>query len=238
MTVAHCRSAVAAILLTLFLAGCSAAPTPPPSPSASDTTPTAAAPTPPATPVAGPAVDPLTTVDFLALGPTQVDLLAEGKTVATLDYMGSVPDAVATLTAVFGSPPVDEPYRATNHTPEGIYHAWGEVTLDERFYDEDRRATDGYDWVVWPRFAVYLDGRSEGDVTLAAAGGRQAGDSWTDIELGSNAGLRLCDGTAVDVQDLDTPRGATQAAVFARQSEDHASVGFLGAPAVAAQGCA
>jgi hypothetical protein len=237
MTVHRHLLGAATILLALLVAGCSAAPTPDASPSASATTPAVvAAPTP--TPSPSPTVDPLTTVDFLALGPTRVDLLAEGKTVATLDYMGPAADAIATLTTMFGRGPVDEPYRSTNHAPAGIYHAWGNVTLDERFYDEDRRGQEDLDWVVWPRWALYLDGPSEGEITLAAAGGRQAGDSWGDTESGSNAPIWVCQGTAVDVQDIDSPGGPTRAAVFARQSEDLASVRFLGAPAVEAQGCA
>jgi hypothetical protein len=239
MTVHRHLFAAATLFLTLLVAGCSAAPTPDASPSASETTPpVVAAPTPTATPSASPTVDALTTVDFLALGPTRVDLLAAGRTVATLDYMGPAADAIATLTTVFGSAPVDESYRSTNHAPAGVYHAWGNVTLDERFYDEDRRGPEYLDWVVWPRWAMYLDGPSEGHVTLAAAGGRQAGDSWGDTESRSNASIWVCQGTAVDVQDIDSPRGPTRAAVFARQSDDLGSVRFLGAPAVEAQGCA
>ena len=227
-------SLVAALLLVLT--GC-AAPSPVVSPSPASPA-AAASPTPTEVPV-----DPLSTVDGLVARPAGLELRAEGAVVTTLDYMSSPADAVAALTTVFGAPPVDEPYEGTNHTPSGVFHRWDEFVLDERFYDEDRRQSEGYDWVVWPRFAVYLDGPAADGIVLSTSSGLQAGQPWASAEAdpGFDADLWTCTGTSVEASAVAVPStwtGPARVNVVVTPSDDGATVKWVGAPQMEADGCA
>lgn len=232
-------AAAAALVLVFSLTNClgglpAAAPTP-----------HSAAPSPAAdpTPTAEPA-DPLTTVVGLVARPEGLELRADGGiVVTTLDYMSPPADAVNALTTVFGAPPVDEPYAATNHRPSGVYHRWGVFVLDERFYDEARRQAEGYDWLVWPRFAVYLDGPAADGIVLSTASGLQAGDPWTNAESdpGFDPDIRTCTGTSIESATTAVPSGRTdrdRVNVIAMPSDDGATVKWIGAPELEAEGCA
>jgi hypothetical protein len=226
---------VAALLL--ILTGC-AAPSPVVSTPETASASAVASPTPTEEPI-----DPLTTVDGLVARPVGLELRADGAVVTTLDYMSSPADAVTALTTVFGSPPVDEPYRGTNHTPPGVFHRWDQFVLDERFYDEDRRQSEGYDWVVWPRFAVYLDGPAADGVVLSTSSGLQAGDPWTSAEgdPGFDPDLWTCTGTSVEAAPVAAPSTSTgrdRVNVVVVPSDDGATVKWVGAPELEADGCA
>ncbi|WP_159601973.1 hypothetical protein [Agromyces humi] len=227
---------VAAILL--ILAGC-AAPSPVVSPSPS-TLGAAASPTP--TPTEEP-TDPLSTVDGLVARPAGLELRADGAVVTTLDYMSSPADAVTALTTVFGAPPADEPYSGTNHTPPGVFHRWDQFVLDERFYDEERRQAEGYGWVVWPRFGVYFDGPAADGVVLSTSSGLQAGQPWMSAEAdpGFDAGLWTCRGTSVEAMTIPVPSawtGPDRVNVIVAATDDGATVKWIGAPQMEADGCA
>ena len=135
------------------------------------------------------------------------------------------PDAIEVLTELLGAPPSDEPYRATNHTPAGVYHAWDDLVIDERFYDEAVRDE-------WPlRFAVYFDGPSVRGLDLASAQGFHADDAWTTLSGDPvvDSGLLSCEGTPVEAFDAvdESPRTV---AVVARASDDGATIRWLSAP--------
>jgi hypothetical protein len=228
--------AAAAALLILATAGCSA-PAPQPTPSETETAaPTAA--TPPEVASPSPEPTPVATIDELVLRPTTLELRRGGSVVQVLDYMSPAADAVSALTAGFGYPPVDEPYEGSNHTPPGVYHAWGPVVVDERFYDEDRRSSEDIFSLVWPRFAVYFDGPAAGGVTLRTLGGHQQGEEWSAVTGDPEAEIWACDGTPIEVDDTYTSRGQERVTVIARADESEGSVLWLGAPAMEAQGCA
>ena len=194
------------------------------------------------TPTEQPA-DPLSTVDGLVARPSGLELRAHGIVVTTLDYMSSPADAVTALATVFGAPPVDEPYQGTNHTPAGVFHRWDQFVLDERFYDEARRQAEGYDWVVWPRFGVYFDGPAADGVVLSTSSGLQAGQPWTSAEAdpGFDDGLWTCTGTSVEALRIPVPNtwtGPDRVNVIATSSDDGATVKWIGAPQMEADGCA
>lgn len=235
------RTALSTVALALLLsmAGCLGG-----SPAATSTPddvtpPPASAPTPTADPS-----DPLTTVAALVVRPEALELHADdGTLVTTLDYMSSPSDAVAALSTVFGSPPIDEPYPGNNHRPAGVYHRWDLFVLDERYYDEARRQADGYDWLVWPRFAVYFDGPAVDGVTLSSSNGLQAGDAWADAETdpGFDAGLRTCTGTSIEAVEVAVPSGRLgpdRANVVVARTDDGSHVKWIGAPEMEADGCA
>lgn len=227
------------LALTFALTGClSEAPSAAPTPSSATVTPTAE-PTPTREPV-----DALATVVGLVARPEGLELrTADGSVVTILDYMSQPADAVTALTAVFGAPPVDEPYPGNNHRPAGVFHRWDLFVLDERFYDETRRQADGYDWLIWPRFAVYFDGPAVDDVTLSSSSGLQAGDAWADAEAdpGFDAGLWTCIGTSIEAADATVPSewlGPERANVVILPTDDGSQVKWMGAPEMEADGCA
>ncbi len=230
--------AVALLALALSLTGClGAAPVATPLPVAT------AVPTIEPEPTAEP-VDPLTTVVELVARPAGLELRADGDiVVTTLDYMSDPADAIATLTTVFGTPPVDEPYPGGNHNPPGVIHHWDMFVLDERHYDEVRRIDDGYDWLVWPRFAVYFDGPAAGGLTLSSSSGLQAGDTWAEAEAdeGFDPELWTCTGTsieAVEVPVASEGREHERVNVIVMPSDDGSHVKWIGAPEMEASGCA
>lgn len=243
MTITRRTAARTAVVLVLVfsLTGClggspTATPTPEVAPSSS-----AGRPTP--TPTAGP-VDPLTTVVGLVARPEGVELRSHGGTVVTtLDYMSSPADAVTALTTVFGTPPVDEPYSGNNHAPPGVFHRWDMFVLDERRYDEDRREAEGYDWVVWPRFAVFFEGPAADGVVLSTSSGLQAGDAWSlaEADPGFDPDLWTCVGTSIEALTTAVPSGwpgPDRVNVIALPTADGATVKWISAPELEADGCA
>ncbi|MFC3272936.1 hypothetical protein ACFOE1_01380 [Agromyces mediolanus] len=223
----------AVVATALVLTGCAAepAPTPTPSPSAA----------PPVSPTPTPSADPLAAVDALVVRPTVLELRAGEEVVESLDYMSDPSEAVAVLTALFGRPAAEEPYDGGNHRPDGIRHAWGDFVLDERFYDEDRRQRDGYDWLIWPRFAVYFDGPVAEGIALRAHDGSQAGEEWAVLaELPSfDPELRVCVGTSIEAETIQVPGDSPDRAnVVATENEDDGTVRWIGAPEMEADGCA
>lgn len=228
---------VGALALVLTLTGCFGG-SPAPTPDAAPSTPMVE-PTPTAEPV-----DPLAEVVGLVARPEGLELRAQGGTVvATLDYMSSPTDAVATLTAVFDKPPVDEAYDATNHGPGGVFHRWDQFVLDERSYDENRRQAEGYAWLVWPRFAVYFDGPAADGVILSSSSGLQAGDAWAAAESdpGFDPDLWTCTGTSIEAVTTSVPSGwigRDRINVIVIPTDDGATVKWIGAPELEADGCA
>lgn len=202
--------------------------------------PETAAPTATATSTPTPVADPLDSVTSLVARPTALELRSEdGSVIASLDYMSSPAAAIATLSTVFGAPPVEEPYRGTNHTPPGVYHAWGAFVLGERFYDEERRAEGDLDY-VWPRFAVYFEGPSAQGVDLTSEQGFRAGDDWSSL-IGDpvfDADLWTCHGTPVETLEFEQADGDTRTATVVVRSGDDGTVGAIGAPEMIADGCA
>jgi hypothetical protein len=226
------------VVLLLALTGCLGAS----APSTSIPETASASPAVSGTPTAEP-VDPLITVDGLVARPAGLELRADGAVVTTLDYMSSPADAVTALTTVFGSPPVDEPYQGTNHTPAGVFHRWDQFVLDERFYDEERRQAEGYDWVVWPRFAVYFDGPATDGVVLSTSSGLQAGQPWASAEAdpGVDEDVWTCTGTSVEAATTavpDTWIGEDRVNVVVMPTDDGTTLKWIGAPEMEADGCA
>lgn len=225
-----------AVALTVTLTGCTA-----PEPDAPASAP-AVAPSPEPAPTSA-AADPLDDVVALVLRPMTLDLQNEaGVAVRALGYLGDVPDAVATLTAVVGQEPAVQPYEGTMHTPPGVRYVWGDLVLEERRYDPVRRAEKGLDAsLAWPSFAIYFDGPAAGDVVLRTTSGLQAGAAWADVEVdpGYADDVWTCNGTAVDVADVvDAARGQTRATVVASAADDGMTALWLGAPELEADGCA
>jgi len=230
--------AAGALALVFSLTGCFGGP-----PAATPTPDAAPSPAVHPTPTAEPA-DPLMTVVGLVARPEGLELRADdGIVVATLDYMSSPTDAVDALTTVFDTPPVDEPYAATNHRPGGVFHRWDLFVIDERFYDEARRQAEGYDWLVWPRFAVYLDGPAADGIVLSTSSGLQAGDAWATAESdpGFDPDLWTCTGASIEAVTATVPSGWTgsdRVNVIVMPSDDGATVKWIGAPELEADGCA
>ncbi|MFC5788237.1 hypothetical protein ACFPPE_00065 [Agromyces tardus] len=233
--------AAGVLALVFALTGCvagspSAGPTAATSPATSSASPT---PAPTAEPVA-----PLETVGGLVARPEGLELRAlGGDVVATFDYMSAPSDAVAALTTVFGAPPVDQSYAGTAHSPAGVMHRWDLFVLDERNYDEVRRQAEGYDWVVWPRFAVYFDGPAADGVILSSVSGVQAGDPWSFAESapGFDAAVPTCTGTSIEAVTTTVPSdwtGGNRVNVIAMPSDDGSTVKWIGAPEMEADGCA
>ncbi|PWC03190.1 hypothetical protein DCE94_13090 [Agromyces badenianii] len=233
-TLARWSLAALALTMTAALSGCFG-----PSPSPTPTPTTTASPTPTATPT--PTPDPMAQVVALVARPQALELrAAEGGTVAALDYMSSPAEAIAVLTDLFDAPPVDEPYAGTNHTPPGVSHAWDDFVLDERFYDEERRADGDLDY-VWPRFAVYFDGPSAHGLDLTSEQGFHAADPWSSLagDPVFDANLWTCIGTPIETLDFARPDGQPETAtVVATPTDDGSAVKWLGAPVMLADGCA
>jgi hypothetical protein len=228
------RSSMAIIAATIVLAivGCTAPEaTPSPSPSV--------VPTPTPEPTAVP-VDPYAAVVGLVIRPMTLELRDDaGGVVAALDYAAPAPDAIAVLTDLFDTAPVDEPYEGTNHTPPGVTHTWDGLVIDERFYDEERRDGTALDY-VWPRFAAYLDGPTVHGLDLSSEQGFHATDPWSNLSGDPvfDAQLWTCVGTPIETLGFSRPDGqAETATVVAMATEDGQSVKWLGAPVMLADGC-
>jgi hypothetical protein len=223
--------------MAALLVGCTA--TPEPTPSATEVA--SASPSPRPTPDPTPTTDPLTLVDGLVARPDALELRTGGAVVAALPYMSDPANAVATMTTVFGAPPLDEPYDGGNHRPDGVYHHWDGFVLDERFYDEERRQSEGLDWLVWPRFAVYFDTPAAAGIVLSAENGTQAGDPWSDAAArpGFDPEVFTCVGTAIETLTIDVPaERPDRVNVVITRSDDEQTVRWVGAPEMEADGCA
>ncbi|WP_157426685.1 hypothetical protein [Agromyces salentinus] len=209
-------------------------------------------PTAPASPASSPAPstsatataadpDPLAGVVALVVRPQTLELRdAAGGVVDSLDYMSDPAESIAVLTDLFDEPPVVEPYEGTNHTPPGTFHSWGDLVVDERHYDEERREGHALDY-VWPRFAVYFDGPDAGGLELSSEQGFHATDDWTSLagDPVFDAALWTCVGVPVETLELTRPdERAETATVVATASEDETTVEWLGAPVMIADGCA
>lgn len=231
IAVALCAAAV------VGLSGCAADPVPTPSVSATPSTEASA-------PAPTPTQDPLATVTELLIRPQTLELRnSQGDVVQTLDYMSSPADAIVVLSEVFGGLPSDEAYEGGNHAPGGINHSWDGFVLNERHYDDDRRAEqeslsgDGLDY-VWPRFAVYFDAPTARDIVLTTMAGVQAGDSWQEVaavEVTAPDGW-TCVGTPIDLLEVESSTRTTS--VVATPSDDSSVIKWLGAPEPITDGCA
>lgn len=220
--------------LAASLSGCiGASPSPTSSPTATPTATSASTPT--------PEPDPLAAVASLVIRPTELELRAEGgDIVVALDYMSSPADAITVLSDLFDAPPEDEPYDGTNHTPPGVFHKWHDFVIDERFYDEEGRDGNSLDY-IWPRFAVYFDGPTVHGLDLSSEQGFHAMDAWSNLagDPVFDAQLWTCVGTAIETLEFTSPDGQSRTAtVVAAASEDGATVKWLGAPVMVADGCA
>ncbi|WP_157497054.1 hypothetical protein [Leifsonia sp. Leaf264] len=190
-------------------------------------------PTATSTPTPEPTVaDPLESVVALVARPTVLELRsADDSVVAEIDYLGAAADAVATLTGLFGTDPVDEAYPATSHAPAGVLHSWGSVTIDERQYDEAMRTEKGLQGsLVWPNLAVYFDAADNGGVALTTAQGYAAGDAWETVAAASDvtANPSECTGPAAEL--ADDPVQPTQIAVVLAHEPGAESVLSVAAP--------
>lgn len=222
-------------VLVVLLSGCAAASEPLP------TTAEVTSPAPSPTQIPTPEADPLTLVDGLVARPEALDLRVAGATVVSLPYMSDPATAITAMTTVFGAPPIDEPYDGGNHRPDGVYHRWDGFVLDERFYDEERRQSEGLDWLVWPRFAVYFDAPAADGVVLSAENGTQAGDPWADASARStfDPDIWTCTGTSIEAATIEVPtQRPDRVNVVITRSDDEQSVRWVGAPEMEADGCA
>lgn len=191
--------AAVAIVFTLALSGCVVT-TPVATPSAPPGTVGPAESTPTAEPT-----DPLSTVTAFVARPEALELVdASGTSVVSLDYMGSVDDAIATLSAVLGSTPVEEPYEGGNHHPPGILHTWDHIVIiDERLYPEERR-TGLPNGLVWPRFVVSFHADAVRGVELTTSSRIHVGDRFDDLGDTIDPDLWTCSGWAVEF--IEVPR--------------------------------
>ena len=219
------------LAVTLALAGCAGEPGAPTGASTS-----AAATTPPPTTITPSpeptAVDPLESVVALVARPTVLELRsADAAVVAEIDYLEEPTAAIATLTALFGTVPVDETYAATNHSPAGILHTWGSVTLDERQYDEAMRAEKGLEGsLVWPHLAVYFDAADNGEIALTTAQGYAAGDDWATVSAAGDVTENPSECTGPAAELVDDPVESTRIAVVLVHEEGGESVLSVAAP--------
>ncbi len=232
--------AAALVAIALTLAAC-AGPDPAGPSSAPPTASPAASPTPSESPTPSPAptADPLSAVESVVVLPMRLELRSNGDVVAALDYMSSPTAAIAALTRALGSGPSSEPYEGNDHFPAGVVHTWDGLSINERFYDEERRQAEGLDWVVWPRFSVIVEGTAAGGATVSTAQGYQAGDEWAAVSADGDfdPDIRTCEGTPIAVEEIETPQGPKRVAVTVYATEDGAAVEAIRAPAVEMDAC-
>lgn len=185
----------------------------------------AAVPTATSTPTPEPTVvDPLESVVALVARPTVLELRsADAAVVAEIGYTDDPAEAIATLTALFGTDPVDEAYAATSHRPDGVLHTWGALTLDERHYDVG-------DDDIPPLLAVYFDAADNGGIALTTAQGYAAGDDWAAVSAATDVTANPfgCTGPAAEL--ADDPGKPTQIAVVLGHEKGGETVLFVAAP--------
>jgi hypothetical protein len=196
----------AAIVAATLLSGCTA-------PAVAEPSPTQKA-TPSSTPTPEPApileVDPIDTVTTFVVRPEALELRdVTGALVLELDYLTDPAAAVATITAVLGSAPIDETHSGGSHFPPSTMHRWGAFELHERRYvDRWEFAAAEPRTLHQPEFSVIFTGPQTADVTLTTAQGVAAGTSWADLE--ANPGLQTnpsgCSGPYLDYITQDFVR--------------------------------
>lgn len=238
--IARLRAALVAVLV-LPLAACAGEPAQP------STAPSEPAPV-TASPTAEPA-DPLEAVVAVVLRPDALELLEDdGSVAAEVDYMSDATEAVATLTTVFAADPVSDPIEASPHFPGGVQHHWDGFSLIETQYDEQRRADEDLDNLVWPRLIALVDAPEVGEVTITSTAGR-VGDRADELSQPIDPVLWTCSGWAVETLEVPRAGGATNTvgvsvtfsdAVGVRETPPSAdeTVTLLRAPADVAEGCA
>ena len=247
MTRPPCAGALtaAAISLCLALTACAgqpadeaAAATPAPAPS-TDSAPGTAP------------VDPLDSVTTVVARPESLELRdANGAVVANVDYLSDAAAAIATMTTVFGAPPVDEELPASGSEPPSTAHRWGGFELLEPRHadlrEPDAAASSGWTPTLFrPSFEVAMTAATWGDVSLTTGEGHAVGDAWADfiaspgvdtsglcLELHAEsvvAPMTYSDGTVRDVEF----------AIEFRASDDESVIGRVAGPAeVHLDGCA
>jgi len=181
--------------LALALTACvGAAPTPTPD---AATTPPTATPTPTPEPV-----DPLTTVSALVARPEALELRdAGGAVVGSLDYLAPVGPAIETLTTVFGTPPVAEKHRGSNHFPPSTVHRWDGFELwENRYVDNWAEFAEEPRTLYKPSFSVVFTEPARGSIALTTTHGVEAGTAWTDLEAmpGLQVNQSGCSGPYLD----------------------------------------
>ncbi|MEI5582750.1 MULTISPECIES: hypothetical protein [unclassified Agromyces] len=197
---ARLRAAFLAALV-LPLAACAAEPA---APTASPTQPAHVMATPTEEPV-----DPLEAVVAIEVRPDGLELRdAGGAVVAEVDYMGDAAEAVATLTAVFAAEPVSEPVEGDLHFPGGVKHSWEGFELMETHYDEERRAADDLDNLLWPRLIALVRAPRVGGVDVTSTAGR-VGDRVDQLDVAIDQELWTCSGWAVEITGVTRASGAT-----------------------------
>ena len=90
---------------------------------------------------------------------------------------------------------------------------------------------------------MYFDGPAADGVVLSASSGLQAGDAWSAAEAdpGFDADLWTCTGTSIEAVTTAVPsrgRARTGSTSIVVPSDDGATVKWIGAPELEADGCA
>ncbi|MFF2275087.1 hypothetical protein [Agromyces sp. NPDC058126] len=204
-----------------------------------------ATPTPTPTPV-----DPLDGVTALVATATSLQFVdAEGVVVDEFAYLDEPEPVLAAIEKVFDAEPVDEERPGSNHTPPSTAHTWGEVEIEVRHYDEERRDAESIG-LDWPRFAVYFDAPEYEGVDLTTPSGIHAGDAFADLEALLDPDETTCSGPAADVvvieeyshmhgTDVERKFGVALREAFGTEPPgEDASVIWIGAPYPVETGCA
>ena len=161
MTRNFTRAGIVAVIAAVALSGCQSG------------APDAASPLSTATSVptsSAPAVDPLTTVTSLTVGPEA--LLLQGDTDAasvTLSYNDPVDAVVADLSVAFGADPVVDKHDGGLESPPGVGYLW------EGFLLNDFLPAEGY-FPEYANFSVSVTAPTTGEVALTSPGGFAIGD--------------------------------------------------------------
>lgn len=230
-----------ALSLALALTGClGPAPERAPTPDAASPRPTATA-----TPTAEPA-DPLLTVTTLVARPEALELRDEsGVVVAELDYLSTPSDAVATLTTIFGSAPVDEAHDGSSHFPPSTAHRWDGLELWEQRYVDRWEGVVSELTLHRPAFMVRFTAASARGIALTTAEGRHAGESWSELmavpDLKQNPSQ--CSGPYLDYVEEEGATGGApyllKVSVEFRPTPDSSTIESIQAPVpVYEDGCA
>ncbi|MFD4420416.1 hypothetical protein ACFWN7_02795 [Agromyces sp. NPDC058484] len=131
---------------------------------------------------------------------------AGGTVVGSLEYAGSVDEALAALTAVLGGPPEEEPYDAGNHNAAGVMHIWDDaLKVDEIHYGEGV-ARLGDATVGAPDFRVYFDQVEVRGKELVTRDGVHVGDAFDALGDRIDPDLWTCSGWAVEHVEVPDPQ--------------------------------
>jgi len=236
---------IGVVLAGIALVGCASGATGA-EPTASSIIPSSA---PTATPTPTPD-DPLTTVTTLVATATSLQLVDDaGTVVEEFGYLDQPEPVLAAMTRLFEAEPVDEERPGSNHPPPSTAHTWGELEIEVRHYDEERREAESIG-LSWPRFAVYFDAPEYDGVELTTPSGIHAGDAFADLHGLLDPDDWTCVGSAVDVvtieEYVDWQGGEVEREFGVALNHDNgnappaddASVIWVGAPYPVAEGCA